>query len=1037
LDGSELFAQSPGGISAGLRWWMKADAGVLNNSLTSATATQAVQRWNDQSTVANNANQLTGANQPTFQTGVINGYPVLRFSGNQFLDATSAPSITNSFYFFMVFKQTSFAAGGTADGAGNYVIDRTTGTNELTSFKIVNTDKYMLQKRNNDNSSLGGPISTTPANTTSFVIVDQFRNFATAYGLFVNGKSEGTTGDDSGALTGPTIRLARHNSTANGGLNGDLAEIAVYNSNLSTTDRQQVESYLALKYGITLDQTITTDYLSSAGTTVYPATTTHASFINDIAGIGRDNSSGLNQSASQSQNATSIVRISNPSPALIDGDFLTWGHNSVSISNSSNAPPGYANRLSRIWRVKKTSFTGSVDISFDLTGLGIDVSNAANFALLVNSTTDFSSATAHIIGRTIVGNTVSFMGYNFTELDHFTLASALIPGPGGVGGAVVWLRADKDVYNDAGVTLATNGQTISQWNNQGAATYNVSQSTPANRPTYVANVANSNPVIRFSGGTNFLDFSAMGIGSTSDLDFKLVVRPTSTANAGALGNGSGGYILDRSVSTNGLAGLKLVTPTVFGYQKRNDASGGLGGITTTSNVSTTASQIVEYFRTYNVRYGILYNGALQTTLAESDGPTTLPNVRIGNHQDGVNGLIGDISEVVFYNRTLSTAERNSIDSYLAIKYGVTLDQTSLTNYVSSSGTVVYPATTTHSTYRFDIAGIGQDDVSSLIQTNSQSGNTGSMVKIQSPSTMANNSFMMWGSNNGSVTAPNSVDVGAPILRRLSRVWRIAETGGDVGTVTINIDLTNVPGAKAQADLSLMIDRDGDGFADNDVTPLTGTLAGQIFTITGVNFQNGDFFTVGSTNLATPLPIQLISFSAQADKSVVRTAWATATEKNNAFFTLERSFDGQEFEEVARMDGAGDSQSRLDYRYVDLNPHQALSYYRLKQTDFDGAFTYSEVRSVLVDPLQSTELVVYPNPTKANNFTIRYAATEEGEAVIELFSSTGQRLYQETQIEMRKGFNEWAVNPINFLLPGIYLVRVKTKDKVISTKLAVE
>lgn len=1016
---------------------MKADAGVLNPSLTAATDGQEVRQWNDQSTILNNASQATSANRPIYRTNIINGNPVLRFSSNQFIDATSASGIgaTQSFYFLMVFKQTSFVAGGAGDGAGTYILDRTTSTNNLMSLKVASTDKYFLQKRNDNNTGIGGPISTTAITTSSFTIVDFFRNFGTGYGLVINGKSDANAGDDSGNVTGPILRVGRHASTVNGGLNGDLAEIVVYNTNLSAADRQKIESYLAIKYGITLDQSTATNYVSSSGSVVFPATTSHDSYDFDIAGIARDNASGLNQTASQSQNTQALVRIFSPS-SLDDGDFLLWGHDSPTIWNSTEAPPGYANRLTRVWRVAETGDVGTVSVSFDLSSLGVDVSDPSKFALLIDGDGNFSDATAHITGRTIVGNTLTFTTADFANNDYFTIATDLIPGPGGVAGSVFWLRADYAAYNDAGTTLATDGQGIQQWNNQGQAAYNVSQATAGRRPTYRTNIMNGKPVLRFtsSGATHTnLDFGNLGISSSSDINFMMVFQPSSI-NGGALGDGAGGYLIDRapaSVDPDPLFGFKLLTTNRIGLQKRNDTGGGLGGVSTTTAVSLTIPQLVDYYRDYGVRYGIFYNGTQEATLTpDTDGALTLPNLRIGCHFDGDKGFNGDIAEFVFYNRDITAAERNRIDSYLALKYGITLNQTTLTNYTASSGTTIYPTTTTHSGYRFEIAGIGRDDASKLNQTSSKSVNVNSVVRVQNPSGMGNLEFLLWGDNNGSLTTPNTVDIdGVTILRRLSRVWKIAETG-DVGTVDISFDLTNVPGSKVQADLRLMIDRDLDGFADNDVTPLTGTLAGQIFTVTGVNFQHGDLITIGTVSLSTPLPVALVAFDAIYRSPVVDLSWTTASELSNDFFTIERSTDGDHFEEVTRVKGAGTINSELRYVARDLFPLPGVSYYRLKQTDWDGTGKY--VGFTKVEIKKQAEVTLFPNPTKGD-FTLVMPDISK-EVKVEIFNSLGKLVHSETTQPEKRDF---FVKPSVALNSGFYLVRVISGKATVTLKLVVE
>lgn len=1035
-----VFSQAPGGASGNLRWWLKANSGVFtDNGTTSASDGQNVQQWNDQSTVVNHARQTTGANKPVYRTGVINGNPVLRFSSDQFLDALSAPGVsaTESFYMFLVFRQNSYVAGGTTDGAGTFIVDRTTATNNLMSFKMVNTDKFFYQKRNDAGGSLTGPVSVTSAPTNVFTTIDYFRNTGTNYGIYINGRLDATSGGDSESITGPSLRIGRHATSTNGGLNGDLAEVVLYNANLTADARQRIESYLAIKYGITLDQTVATDYLNSASTVIYPAATSHDLYDYDIAGIGRDNTSGLNQTGSQSQNNISIVRIFNPS-SLNDGDFLMWGHNSPTIWNSTDVPAPYVNRLTRVWRVAETGETGTFSVSFDLSGLGVDMSDPTQFAFLVDADGNFSDATVHTTGRSIAGNVVTFTGAGINNNEYFTLACPLIPGPGGVAATTFWLRADEEVYVNAGTTLATNGQLVQQWNTRsGTSAANATQASAGNRPTYLTNVMNGNPVLRFAN-THYLDFGSLSVGNTSDLNMMVVFRPINYSG-GAISNTVGTYIIDRTTNTTPVFSLKLLTTGRAGLQERIDANPALNGPSTTSLITTNTPQIIDFYRDYAVRFGIYYNGALESILNETGGALAFPIPRIGAQQSGSSGLQGDISEVVFYNRDISTAERNRIDSYLAIKYGITLNQSTLTNYTASTGTVVFPATTTHSSYNRDIAGIGRDAVSRLNQTSSQSSNSApsnSVVKIQSPSSLDDLDFLMWGSNGGNLSTRNTVDVdGALIKGRMSRVWRAAETG-ETGTVTVSFDLTMV-GSKTQADLRLIIDRDGDGFSDNDVTPLTGTLSGNIFTVTGVNFQNNDYFTIGSTNLTTtPLPIELVSFNGSYEQPVVVLDWKTASELNNDYFTIERSASGVQFEELGKVPGAGTTSQPRSYSFVDASPFPKQTYYRLKQTDYDGASEYSEIIRVETSQDKERKMSVYPNPNTGTEITLTLDNHTPFQLnCLEIVSQ--QNVMLESFTSGTGSANQYTFKFGRQLSRGLYIVRVRYNNKLESVKLIVQ
>jgi hypothetical protein len=116
------------------------------------------------------------------------------------------------------------------------------------------------------------------------------------------------------------------------------------------------------------------------------------------------------------------------------------------------------------------------------------------------------------------------------------------------------------------------------------------------------------------------------------------------------------------------------------------------------------------------------------------------------------------------------------------------------------------------------------------------------------------------------------------------------------------------------------------------------------------------------NVTSPLPIELMDFTAQLqDKRTVALAWQTASEKNNDYFTVERSIDGENWIAIQEIKGAGNSNSVLSYDAEDILNEQGTFYYRLKQTDYDGEFTYSMIRSVDCSTA-SAAISIYPNPT---------------------------------------------------------------------------
>ena len=325
---SILVGQSPGGVGGNLLFWVKANAGVEETDGSTPEDGELVDVMDDFSSADNDAviglasEDAGSSTRPTYRTNFINSNAALEFNGAKLLDSEVVSGIgdAESFNMFIVFKQNSYQTnGGTQDGDGTFIIDRPTATLPLTSLKVVSTDKYFYQRRQNDNNNLGGPVSATAVNTTHFVIVDYFRNTSnTTEGIYLNGALDVSQAGVTGNILGPRIRIGRHATNLSGGLNGDFTEMAVYNTNLGTTNRQRVQTYLALKYGITLASS--TDYIRRSGDAViYPSTGTHSGYVSDIAGIGRDNannanSSGFLQQTSTSQNTNKVVTISISNP---------------------------------------------------------------------------------------------------------------------------------------------------------------------------------------------------------------------------------------------------------------------------------------------------------------------------------------------------------------------------------------------------------------------------------------------------------------------------------------------------------------------------------------------------------------------------------------------------------------------------------------------------------------------------------------------------------------------------------------------------
>ncbi|MDB5235703.1 MAG: hypothetical protein JWR44_2696, partial [Hymenobacter sp.] len=208
-------------------------------------------------------------------------------------------------------------------------------------------------------------------------------------------------------------------------------------------------------------------------------------------------------------------------------------------------------------------------------------------------------------------------------------------------------------------------------------------------------------------------------------------------------------------------------------------------------------------------------------------------------------------------------------------------------------------------------------------------------------------------------------------------------------------------------------------------------------------DNNSFFVLASTNKVenpltgpTPLPVELLSFSAGRQGAAVRVFWATASEKNSAYFLVQRSADGRIFADIERVAAQGNSTSRHDYAALDASPLAGMSYYRLRQVDKDGTSVFSPVVSVRFDgqPM-APALVAYPNPASAQGFQLLATNLSSTGGTVKVFDSVGRLVLTQAA---PTGTVEASIQPAKPLANGIYFVTWQTTDGVkLTTKVAVE
>jgi len=216
--------------------------------------------------------------------------------------------------------------------------------------------------------------------------------------------------------------------------------------------------------------------------------------------------------------------------------------------------------------------------------------------------------------------------------------------------------------------------------------------------------------------------------------------------------------------------------------------------------------------------------------------------------------------------------------------------------------------------------------------------------------------------------------------------------------------------------------------------ISGTAGTESITATWTSYSGGG-------GGGGPLPIDLWYFNAEynEDTKNVDLDWATYSESNNEYFTVERSRDGKDFDIVVTVPGAGTSNQTLYYDAVDKDPYLGLSYYRLKQTDFDNTYEYSDL--VAVNILENLNFAVWPNPAK-NNLELTFGNATKGKvfvmtpkynASIAIYDSDGRVVYTK---DFNGTFYKFNID-ISGFTNGLYIATLVANDKLYKAKFVKE
>jgi len=194
---------------------------------------------------------------------------------------------------------------------------------------------------------------------------------------------------------------------------------------------------------------------------------------------------------------------------------------------------------------------------------------------------------------------------------------------------------------------------------------------------------------------------------------------------------------------------------------------------------------------------------------------------------------------------------------------------------------------------------------------------------------------------------------------------------------------------------------------------------------------------GIAGYNNPLPVKLVSFIGWRDQNDVRLNWTTGSELNNSHFEIERSFDGKDFSQFSKIEGAGNSNKLINYSLVDFDVvslAKNVIYYRLKQVDLNGKFTYSETIKIDMNQQEQAEIEiksVQPNPFE-DMLQLEFVSKSGLPVDMQLVNINGQILNSRSVIS-KVGFNSILINESRELPQGIYFLKVNYNNQTLVHK----
>lgn len=967
------FAQTPGGMdNTNLQMWFYAEDDCNVSGVTTKNGNQIDTLIDKSGKTGRNAIQANTLKRPSLIANTLNGKAVVRFDGsNDYLQTAAINALDGKDVFstYIVCKSNSL---NDTKVIFRFAYDNNPVFWGMLSQYVSDSLKNYFWFQTRGISGANGKIAENiiDNNGGKYNILSSFWLANNKVDFFKNGKEFSQY-----IFTPFVLDLVPniHETTTIGAikdgtnnLNGDIAELIVFDKEMNGSQRIIIENYLQAKYGIPLETQNGSNVLAG-DKYIQPNNNTYNKGVSGIARV-----TSLDVSTEGKSGGLKI------SSDILDTDFLKPINDVVSLlfayESCNNAfvnldiTPSVATRWQRDWYLDKTADVandGKLSLIFNHTEAGLVATNNTEFVLLYRNATSGNYQSIAYAQATANSNEIKFdVPATLINDGYYTLGiyqKCLTPGS---GNALAFDATDS----------------------------------------YVEINSNANNTIVDAGGY------------TLEFWFK---TPDNTSVNQSMIYKQNGY-------------------NVIWQGKNSPISVKEGGSLITINTTKTSWEANRWYHLAVIKSNMNSVRLLVDGVASGNGTgsshTSGTTFRIGANGSGAsinNVFAGQIDEVRLWNATLTDDKlREGICSKI---------RTSHTNY---SNLLVY--------YDFNELDITND---SRIMLDKKNNNTAQLknfandariisgARIGDYSKVFNNQTTANFENPTLSTDPKddlTVEIapgvqpppahihiyyvdcepnlktlpgGTPTLLSIdSTYWGVHIIGNDIYNYTVDYNFEGNDNVNYIGNLELI-------FRDDNASTAwlrsgSASLSIPARSVSLSSLSRTELILAGGFGA---LPVRLVRFEAKKiDEKSVKLTWQTATETNNLRFEIERSGNGNEFERIGTIDGAGNSNAIKNYQFIDYQALEGINYYRLKQIDTDGTFHYSSLRSVRMN--NQVTIIAFPNPFE-NQFNLQFERLISENLTIEIRDVLGNIVQTNTLI---KGNQIFPIQTRN-LPKGIYFV----------------